>query len=123
MTMEGSGVPAQFIHEIEPSPKATRAVREVSMRTHQCPECPKTFKSARQLGPHRNKAHGFRREKKPAKAPASQRSRKPRKVKTARRPATGAPLGFQATLARLKTKRDDIDAAIRTLEKVEELLA
>ena len=35
----------------------------------------------------------------------------------------GAPQGFESTLARLRAKRDEIDAAIRTLEAVEGLLA
>ena len=41
----------------------------------------------------------------------------------ARRRVKGAPQGFESTLARLRAKRDEIDAAIRTLEAVEGLLA
>lgn len=80
-----------------------------------CADCGATFPTGSALGGHRKIHNPAARDGTPMSG-----HRKPHAgVKD--RPA--APAHFESLLARLKAKRDELDAAILTLEKIEELLA
>lgn len=116
MTPDVPARPATFVNEVTPMPRRARP-KEEGMKGVTCPECAKTFETPRQLGPHRNKAHGYRRGKGKAVRKKTAQRDEPKVRKPRRKSSLLADL-----ISRLEAKKAEIEATLATLRAAEQLL-